>query len=308
MKQNRQKDKLTDQARRFFNAKYNGMNQKKEKGTLLLHGRRTLNEQIRIVGKAAFDMNVKRLKHITPEMAQTYLSHCKDKGLTQKYLSTIKRSLERIVYAKEPEKKLEHVVAISKTIVSLTDKDRAYSNEQIIAIMNNLSSQAKLSTLIAYNAGLRVEELLTIRRTNESSSSPNRVWNNNRFTGRSDGVRYIVTGKNGLKREEMLDKELAIHMEQYRLNTPKIILDRKEPFMINYDLLGGKRFSAAFSEASYKILGWSHGAHGLRFSYAQRRMDKELLHMKYSEAKLIVSQELGHFREYITERYIDPYK
>ena len=308
MKKDRQKEKLADQSRRFFNANYNGSNKKKEKGSALLHGRRTLSEQIRIIGKAAFDMNVKRLKHITPEMAQAYLCSCRDKGLSQKYLSTIKRSLERLVYSKEPESKLDHVVAVYKHTVPLTDKDRAYSNEQIIAIMNNLSSKAKLSTLIAYNAGLRAEELLTIQRTDESHPSPNRVWSDDRFIGRKDGVRYIVTGKNGLRREVMLDKELAVHLEGYRFKNTKVVFDRKEPFIIKYDLLGGQSFSEAFSKASYKTLGWSHGAHGLRFSYAQRRMDKELGHIEYNQAKLIVSQELGHFREYITERYISPYK
>ncbi|MFA0098407.1 integrase, partial [Vibrio splendidus] len=73
------------------------------------------------------------------------------------------------------------------------------------------------------------------------------------------------------------------------------------------DVLGGERFSSAFSKASKEALGWSHGAHGLRFSYAQRRMDEELLELPYTEGKEVVSQELGHFREEITERYIEPY-
>ncbi|MCG9540209.1 hypothetical protein L1D25_13455 [Vibrio parahaemolyticus] len=63
-----------------------------------------------------------------------------------------------------------------------------------------------------------------------------------------------------------------------RLESPLQIYDRKQPFKV----LGGERFSSAFSKASKEALGWSHGAHGLRFSYAQRRMDEELLELPYS--------------------------
>ncbi len=304
---NKKRNKLHDQAIRFFHHHYFGVGKPKTKDSRLIHGRRTYAEQIRIVSKAAYDLNVKKLKHITPEMAQNYLSQRRDNGLSQKYLSSIKIALERVVFIKTPKQRLERVEAKAKNSRTLEDRDRAYSNDQLHTILKHLSPQAQLSVLLTYNAGLRAEELLTLQRRDEAEPSTSRTWNKERFSNREAGTLYIVTGKNGLKREVMIEKELANTLESLRYDSPKLIYDRKQPFMINYNVLGGKRFSDAFSKASYQALGWSHGAHGLRFSYAQRRIDNELIHLPYQDAKLIVSQELGHFREEITERYIEPY-
>lgn len=259
------------------------------------------------MSKAAYDLGVKKLRQITPAMAQNYLIQCKDKRLSQAYLSTIQTALERVVFIKDPEKRLDRVEAINNSRSTLKEIDRAYSNGQLHLILDHLPPKAQLSVLLAYNAGLRAEELLTLQRRDEASPSPHRKWTDKRFLGREPGVRYIVTGKNGLKREVMIEEELAGELERLRFESPQLIYDRKQPFKIHYDVLGGERFSSAFSKASKEALGWSHGAHGLRFSYAQRRMDEELLELPYTEGKEVVSQELGHFREEITERYIEPY-
>lgn len=307
IKKNRQRSKLHDQATRFFRHHYFGLGLPKNKESTLIHGRRTYAEQIRIVSAAAYDLGVKKLKFITPAMAQNYLIKCKDRGLSQAYLSTIQIALERVVFIKDPDKRLDRVEAKNKSKSTLKEIDRAYSNGQLHLILAHLPPKAQLSVLLAYNAGLRAEELLTLQRRNEASPSPHRKWSDKRFLGREPGVRYVVTGKNGLKREIMVEKELATVLETLRLESPLQIYDRNQPFKIYYDVLGGERFSSAFSKASKDALGWSHGVHGLRFSYAQRRMDEELLEFPYIEGKVIVSQELGHFREEITERYIEPY-
>ncbi|TKE89611.1 site-specific integrase [Vibrio sp. F12] len=307
MKKNKQRRKLHDQATRFFHHHYFGVGRPKTKESQLIHGRRTYAEQIRIVSKAAYDLGVKKLRQITPAMAQNYLIQCKDKRLSQAYLSTIQTALERVVFIKDPEKRLARVEAINNSRSTLKEIDRAYSNGQLHLILDHLPPKAQLSVLLAYNAGLRAEELLTLQRRDEASPSPHRKWTDKRFLGREPGVRYIVTGKNGLKREVMIEEELAGELERLRFESPQLIYDRKQPFKIHYDVLGGERFSSAFSKASKEALGWSHGAHGLRFSYAQRRMDEELLELPYTEGKEVVSQELGHFREEITERYIEPY-
>ncbi|MEZ8260090.1 integrase [Vibrio cyclitrophicus] len=307
IKRNKQRSKLHDQATRFFHHHYFGVGRPKTKESQLIHGRRTYAEQIRIVSKAAYDLGVKKLRQITPAMAHNYLIQCKDKRLSQAYLSTIQTALERVVFIKDPEKRLDRVEAINNSRSTLKEIDRAYSKGQLHLILDHLPPKAQLSVLLAYNAGLRAEELLTLQRRDEASPSPHRKWTDKRFLGREPGVRYIVTGKNGLKREVMIEEELAGELERLRFESPQLIYDRKQPFKIHYDVLGGERFSSAFSKASKEALGWSHGAHGLRFSYAQRRMDEELLELPYTEGKEVVSQELGHFREEITERYIEPY-
>lgn len=292
IKKNKQRSKLHDQASRFFHHHYFGVGRPKTKESQLIHGRRTYAEQIRIVSKAAYDLGVKKLRQITPAMAQNYLIQCKDKRLSQAYLSTIQTALERVVFIKDPEKRLDRVEAINNSRSTLKEIDRAYSNGQLHLILDHLPPKAQLSVLLAYNAGLRAEELLTLQRRDEASPSPHRKWTDKRFLGREPGVRYIVTGKNGLKREIMIEEELAL-----RFGSPQLIYDRKQLFHIHYDVLGGERFSSAFSKASKEALGWS----------AQRRMDEELLELPYTEGKEVVSQELGHFREEITERYIEPY-
>ncbi len=303
-KKDKTRKKLNDQSERFFKHHYFGLGKIKSKGSRLIHGRRTYAEQIRIVSKAAYDMGVKKLKFITPEMAQEYLERCRDKGLSQKYLSTIRVALERVVYVKEVGKRLMRVEALPKHERSLKEQNRAYTAEQLSLIYERLTPQGKLSLLLAYNAGLRAEEILTLQRRDEASPSTRRDWIEDRFKGREPGLIYIVTGKNGLRREVMIEKELAGVLETLRFEKPELIHDRKLPFKIHYDVLGGLQFSSAFSKASRQVLGWSLGAHGLRFSYAQRRIDEEMLGVPYQDAKLIVSQELGHFREDITERYI----
>jgi hypothetical protein len=54
-----------------------------------------------------------------------------------------------------------------------------------------------------------------------------------------------------------------------------------------------------------RALGRSTGAHGLRHAYAQERM-RELQNrgVPYKEARAILSQELGHFREDVVETYL----
>lgn len=48
----------------------------------------------------------------------------------------------------------------------------------------------------------------------------------------------------------------------------------------------------------------SSGAHGLRHSYAQTRYEELANHYARHEVLTIISQELGHFREDITEVYL----
>ena len=65
------------------------------------------------------------------------------------------------------------------------------------------------------------------------------------------------------------------------------------------------QWSKAFGAASARALGWSHGAHGLRHSYAQERMaELQASGFDYAAAREIVSQELGHFRGDVVEVHL----
>jgi integrase len=125
-----------------------------------------------------------------------------------------------------------------------------------------------------------------------------------RFAGRAGEI-YTVKGKGGLIREVLIPTDLAEKLEQHCLTEPRLIADREVKYRQYYGIGGGHYWSNSFSAASKRELGWSHGAHGLRHSYAQTRMDElQQQGLLYQTALEIVSQEMGHFRSNITEVYL----
>ncbi len=183
-------------------------------------------------------------------------------------------------------------------------KSRAYSIEQIHLIANAQTHKNRLATEIAHAAGLRAHELLTLRPKSERAASTHRQWSTQRFSGRSGEI-YTVIGKGGLIREVLIPSFLAKQLEHYRLNTPIKVKDRGIYYQSYYQIGGGKEWSNSFSAASKRVLGWSHGAHGLRHTFAQARMEElQQQGFLYQTALEMVSQQLGHFRPDITEVYL----
>jgi hypothetical protein len=60
-----------------------------------------------------------------------------------------------------------------------------------------------LATQLAYAAGLRAHELLTLQRLEQRTASTHRQWSSQRFLGRKGEV-YTVVGKGGLIREVLI--------------------------------------------------------------------------------------------------------
>ena len=123
--------------------------------------------------------------------------------------------------------------------------------------------------------------------------------------GREQWERYTVQGKGGLTREIRIPNHVSVQLEEKRLPTPMLIVDRGVNYVSHYNVMGGQSFSNAWSKSSATHYGFSHGAHGLRHSYAQQRM-REIQNngTNYKDALGIVSQELGHFRPDITTEYL----
>ena len=116
---------------------------------------------------------------------------------------------------------------------------------------------------------------------------------------------YLVTGKGGLSREVLIPRDLAARIETRRHDHPKSVRDRGIRYDSHYDIGGGNAWSRSFHVASKAALGRSNGGHGLRHSYAQERLDE--LQGKghgYGDAKLILSQEMGHFRQDVVNAYL----
>ena len=112
-------------------------------------------------------------------------------------------------------------------------------------------------------------------------------------------------GGAGLRREVLLPRALAARLEARRHCDTVTIRDRGIVYRQQYDLGGGNAWSKSFGEAFARALGWSHGAHGLRPSYAQERMaELQSRGFDYAAARETVSQELGHFRGDVVEVYL----
>lgn len=240
--------------------------------------------------------DVRHLRDLTAELAQAYLVDRAAAGIGQKQLDTDRNALEFVTGKGSLAR---------ETVLSVTElRSRAYAPEQVRLVVAGQDSRCALATEIAWRAGLRAHELLTLKRTNEATAATHRCWSEHRFAGR-EGARYVVTGKGGLRREVLVPRELSSRLEALRHRDPVTIRDRGIVYQQQYDLGGGNAWSKSFGNASARALGWSHGAHGLRHSYAQERMaELQARGFDYVAAREIVSQELGHFRGDVVEVYL----
>lgn len=234
------------------------------------------------------------LRNLTVDIAHQYLE-VRASSVSQKTLD-----LDRQAMQMHLGQKLEVVKSERETQLST----RSYTASQVERIVSAQSERNGLATQVAHNGGLRAHELLTIRPAPERQASTHREWSADRFAGR-EGVRYTVEGKGGLIREVLLSKDLANRLEATRLTEPRQVVDRGINYIQHYDIGGGRAWSQSFSAASQRELGFSNGAHGLRHSYAQERLDElQGRGMSYEDAKATVAQEVGHFDSSTTEAYL----
>ena len=91
---------------------------------------------------------------------------------------------------------------------------RAYTAEQVRLIAAAQTPRNALATELAYAAGLRAHELLTLRPATERPADP-RPALASKWRGR-DGERYTVAGKGGLVREVLIPQTLATRLEAER--------------------------------------------------------------------------------------------
>ena len=239
------------------------------------------------------------LERMTPEQAREYLQE-RAGIVRQKTLDLDRQALQILPGIG----KLERIKSDLGRSPLETD-GRAYTPVQAQMVAAAQSERHALATEIAYAAGLRGHELLTLRRAEERPASTHREWSAERFEGRSDTVRYTVDGKGGLVREVVLPPRLAERLEERRWERPKAVTDRGIHHTQHYDLGGGQPWSSSFSAASKRALGWSAGGHGLRHAYAQERLEEmQQEGHTYDSALEVISQEMGHFRGDITEVYL----
>ena len=245
---------------------------------------------------------IKFLDDITLEMAHQYLND-RSEDVSQSMINQERRAL--LVLTKRPSSnlhkcKIEHFVSKIETNLSC----RTYTPEQIDLLIAHQSPKHALSTKIAYEAGLRAHELLTIRRIEEQAIDI-RNWSKDKYLGREHWCKYSVVGKGGLIRDIRLSPELAKELELFRRSSPVQVTDRGIYYQSLYDIGGGNNWSSSFTRASMRALGWSRGAHGTRHSYSQKRVSElQGKGLSHNRALSAVSSELGHMRADITLVYL----
>ena len=241
------------------------------------------------------------LRDLNPASAITYLEQ-RGQAVGQKTLDmerqAIQVMMQHVTHALEPTERLPVIKSEQQTCLT----SRAYTPEQIKLVASSQNQKNALATQISYQAGVRAHELITLQKLDQQPADP-RPISEHKFKGR-EGVAYSVHGKGGLTREIRLPLALSAQLEA-RAIAPRHVTDRGVNYQQHYDLAGGQNWSNSFSAASSRALGWSRGAHGLRHSYAQERMNElQTAGLVELAALETVSQELGHFRPEITKVYL----
>jgi integrase len=248
------------------------------------------------ISERKLDPNGSGLTGLNKNLALDYLEY-RSHVVGQKQLDKDRQAIQIMVDEK---------LVVIKSDIDQVLKSRAYTPLQIELVAESQTPKNSLATRIAADAGLRAHELHTIAPIElRNGPSEHREWAEERFSGRRNMKRYTVIGKGGLVREVTISIELSQRLELLRFAEPQTVTDREIFYTKYYDIGGGHKWSDSFSKASQRRLGWTSGGHGLRHTYAQSRMEAlQSLGKSYFEALGIVSQEMGHFREEITQIYL----
>lgn len=262
---------------------------------------RNYMQSLKTVANWSKDIGINGIQAMTIQQARMYLDY-RAEIVGQKALDMERQAIQAMMQLNGKLQPKETLYRI-KSCLDEIKRSRAYTTEQATAISHRQTERNQLATQIAYAAGLRAHELLTLAKANERAPDK-RPALDSKWQGRN-GELYTVVGKGGLIRHVLIPNILASQLEQQRLAQPITVVDREINYSQRYNIAGGKKWSDSFSKASNRTLLFSTGAHGLRHSYAQERMvELKNLGYKYETALETVSQEMGHFRAEITELYL----
>ena len=110
------------------------------------------------------------LRSADPVLVQEYLSERQTK-VGQKTIDRDRQAAQFLLRRLGVDIKLRRVFSTFRSRRNLAKKPRGYSPEQVDAIAARQSLRTSLATQIAYAAGLRAHELLTIRRVSDQPAA-----------------------------------------------------------------------------------------------------------------------------------------
>jgi len=257
--------------------------------------------RLQVIAQRFKDLNLPSMNNLTPNLATDYLIN-RALEVSQSTLNMERQAMQLVMQNLNGNLKSNERLPVVKSELEQVLSSRAYTTEQVQLVAQHQRASNALATEVAYAAGLRAHEILTLRPTVERCPDL-RETHKSKFNGR-EGKSYTVAGKGGLTREIRLPNYLSERLEKVRLPKARKVTDRTVHYLQYYEIGGGQKWSNSFCQASGRACGWSNGAHGVRHSYAQERMSELQKTHPRDEALLIVSQEMGHFRPEITEVYL----
>lgn len=252
---------------------------------------------LKVFGDWLLEHNGKHIGNSTEMEAAEFLTY---RALTvgQAALNLSRQALNFHLFYQKP-------IPFVTSIVEHKLTNRAYNPKQIDMLVAAASLKMGLSIRIAQHAGLRAVELITITPTKQLQESPRDGWKSERFLGREHETSFTVHGKGGLCREVRLPPSLAIQLLASARLKSVVVKDREVNHSSYFDLVGGANFSAQFSSLSSEVLGKSTGAHGLRHTFAKKRLhDLMCAGLAFSDALQVLANELGHFSTANTFTYL----
>ena len=286
-----------------------GKSRHKHRDEKLLHGSRTIAHYRQVLTRAArwmIDVGYPRgLEDIDAELFKKFLQQ-RAARLTQDGLNYESRIVRRIVpQLREAER--PRVTALKEPTPRSTE-DRANTPHEAQAIIDRLGPDDALSACLIANTAMRISEPPTLADPKDRPPSRHRNWSPERYEGMGPGREYTIVGKGGLIMPIWVPQHLVPAIEAKRLPVPVWEKDHRGNWFKRYfDLPGGSAFGKRYAIASKAVVGEEghKGVHGLRHMFAQIRL---AYHMdqgrSYKEARRLVSQQVGHFRDQITKTYL----
>jgi len=234
------------------------------------------------------------LKCFPPDAAETYL-YARSLRIGESQLESDRWALQILTGRRLPRFKSARPQQL---------KPRAYTAEQIAAVTRHQTPLYAFSTWLAAANGLRTMELITIGplELQPPDLRPVPVYLHAYLP---EGVLYSVRGKGRLIRTILVAMPFVDFLESRRRPAPIRVLHEGRHLTSYYDIPGGKRWAASFSQACRRTFGDTAGAHGLRHTYTQERIDTLLGNdIPETHARKAVSVEIGHFRQDVIDLYL----
>ena len=248
------------------------------------------------------------LDRLTPDQAREYLQE-RAREVGSKRLSHQRCALALIDHLRPYEQEWKREIRpVNDQPGRLATVSRRLVEDEPNRVMEHQSERNTFATEVALAGSLRASELMTLRPIEERRPSPRHEWNPQRFDYLRHPVAYTVQGKGGLVREVRFERELADRIEARRWEDGKLhrVKDRGVPTLTRYNLVtSSNAWEQSFRRACQSALGRSLGAHSTRHTFVGERMDAlKAEGVGDQEARLLVSQLLGHFRPKILDHYL----